>query len=376
MSAKTNASEPRYTFFVEWFDKQADLIRRYQLTYFLRDDTVEMYDIKNRRMFLKRSTFGHITAAELYLGAILNVYSRQVKVVEYADVFTRNELEDKKSRTLALVKPDAYPQLGKIINEIYGMGFVISGMKMVKLSREDAEEFYASQRGQPHFGAMVDFISSDVVTAIEVVGDHAIHAWREKIGASDTSKGDPNSLRAIYGTDELKNALHGSDSITSARNELEFFFSSKKFPTTAIFNNCTCAVIRPHALRESGQIIERILAEGFEVSALEMQCLSTVAAEEFMEVYKGVLPEYHDIVKQMCSGPVIAMEVRQENAVDTFRNLVGPHDPEIARHLRPNTIRGQYGLDRVQNALHCSDLPEDGLLEVEYFFKMLPQSGQ
>ena len=52
---------------------------------------------------------------------------------------------------------------------------------------------------------------------------------------------------------------------------------------------------------------------------------------------------YHDIVKQMCSGPVIAMEVRQENAVDAYRALVGPHDPEIARHLRPQTIRGQFG---------------------------------
>jgi len=372
MSAKTNASEPRYTFFVEWFDKQADLIRRYQLTYFLRDNSVEMYDIKNRRMFLKRSQFDHIQAEDLYLGATLNVFSRQVKIAEYADVFTRNELEGNKSRTLALVKPDAYPHLGKIIAEVYKMGFVISKMKMVKLSKEEAAEFYSSIKGEPFFGETIDFMTSDVVTAMEVVGNHAIQAWREKIGATETSKNDPSSLRSIYGTDAIKNGLHGSDSIMAARNELEFFFE-KKFPTTAIFNNCTCAVIRPHAIKQSGDIIDRMLQEGFEISALEMSCLSTVAAEEFLEVYKGVLPEYHDIVKQMCSGPVIAMEVRQENAVDAYRALVGPHDPEIARHLRPQTIRGQFGLDRVQNAVHCSDLPEDGLLEVEYFFKMLQQ---
>merc|ERR1719337_122369 len=64
-------------------------------------------------MFLKRAAFGHIQSEDLFLGAILNVYSRQVKIVEYGDVFTRNELEGKKSRTLALVKPDAYPHLGK-----------------------------------------------------------------------------------------------------------------------------------------------------------------------------------------------------------------------------------------------------------------------
>merc|ERR1719146_582120 len=260
-------------------------------------------------MFLKRSAQEHITAEDLYLGAILNVFSRQVKIVEYADVFTRNELEGNKSRTLALVKPDAYPHLGKIIAEVYKMGFVISKMK-----------------GEPFFGETIDFMTSDVVTAMEVVGNHAIQAWREKIGATDTSKNDPSSLRSIYGTDAIKNGLHGSDSITSARSELEFFFE-KKFPSTAIFNNCTCAVIRPHAIKQSGDIIDRMLQEGFEISALEMSCLSTVAAEEFLEVYKGVLPEYHDIVKQMCSGPVIAMEVRQENAVDAFRALVGPHDP-------------------------------------------------
>merc|ERR1719421_641905 len=156
-------------------------------------------------MFLKRSNFGHITAEDLYLGATLNVFSRQVKIAEYADVFTRNELEGNKSRTLALVKPDAYPHLGKIIAEVYKMGFVISKMKMVKLSKEEATE---------------------------------------------TSKNDPSSLRSIYGTDAIKNGLHGSDSIMAARNELEFFFE-KKSPTTAIFNNCTCAVIRPHAIKQS-----------------------------------------------------------------------------------------------------------------------------
>merc|ERR1719375_1468630 len=293
-------------------------------------------------MFLKRSQFDHIQAEDLYLGATLNVFSRQVKIAEYADVFTRNELEGNKSRTLALVKPDAYPHLGKIIAEVYKMGFVISKMKMVKLSKEEAAEFYSSIKGEPFFGETIDFMTSDVVTAMEVVGNHAIQAWREKIGATETSKNDPSSLRSIYGTDAIKNGLYGSDSITAARSELEFFFE-KKFPTTAIFNNCTCAVIRPHAIKQSGDIIDRMLQEGFEISALEMSCLSTVAAEEFLEVYKGVLPEYHDIVKQMCSGPVIAMEVRQENAVErAVRSAVA--EVAHAAHVLHGVPRGIVGL--------------------------------
>merc|ERR1719271_1417823 len=287
-------------------------------------------------MFLKRAAFGHIQSEDLYLGAILNVYSRQVKIVEYGDVFTRNELEGKKSRTLALVKPDAYPHLGKIIKEIYKMNFIIAQMRMVKMTKADAEEFFAAEKGQPYFADLVAHMTSDVVTALEVVGDSAIHAWQARIGATEETAGNPHTLRAQYGADkDVKNAIH--------------------------------------AIKDTGDIIDRILSEGFEISAFQMQALSTVAAEEFLEVYKGVLPEYHDIVEQMCAGPVVAMEIRQENAVETFRKLVGPHDPEIARHLRPDTLRGQFGVDRVQNTLHCSDLPEDGLLECEYFFKMLQQ---
>ena len=82
-----------------------------------------------------------------------------------------------------------------------------------------------------------------------------------------------------------------------------------------------------------------ILAAGFEISAMELFNLTRPVVEEFYEVYKGVLPEYLPLIENLTNGPVIALEVRQTNAVASFRELCGPHDPEIARHLRPNTIR-------------------------------------
>lgn len=60
------------------------------------------------------------------------------------------------------------------------------------------------------------------------------------------------------------------------------------------------------------------------------------------------------------------MEVRQANVVKTFREMVGPSDPEIAKYLRPDTIRAKFGFDRVRNAVHCTDLPEDGVIEVRH----------
>ena len=126
----------------------------------------------------------------------------------------------------------------------------------------------------------------------------------------------------------------------------------KNFAPTAAFNNCTCCVIKPHIVQEG---------------------LDRPTAEEFFEVYKGVLPEFVGMVEHMTTGPCIVLEVRQENAVKSFRELCGPTDPEIAKYLRPNTIRAKFGHSRTINAVHCTDLEEDGLLEVEYFFSIQQQ---
>ena len=115
-----------------------------------------------------------------------------------------------------------------------------------------------------------------------------------------------------------------------------------------------------------------ILSEGFEISAMEMFHMDKPTSEEFFEIYKGVFPEYTSIIEHVSSGgPVIALEIRQENAVHTFRKLCGPHDPEMARETKPNTIRAKFGIDKVRNAVHCTDLVEDGVLECEYFFSIL-----
>jgi nucleoside-diphosphate kinase len=152
---------------------------------------------------------------------------------------------------------------------------------------------------------------------------------------------------------------------------MDLWFSSE-LKTSAMFTNSTCAVIKPHAIQAgyAGQIIDTILEEGFEISAMEMFHLDRPTAEEFFEIYQGVLPEFTQMTEQMTTGPCIVLEIRQENAVKAFRDLCGPMDPEIAKNLRPNTLRARFGLDRIRNAIHCTDLPEDGTLESEYFFSI------
>lgn len=78
------------------------------------------------------------------------------------------------------------------------------------------------------------------------------------------------------------------------------------------------------------------------------------------------------MVVELCVGPAIALEITKgEDVAKEFRDFVGPSDPEIARHLRSHTLRAQFGIDKVKNAVHCTDLPDDALLEVKYFFSIL-----
>ena len=351
--------------------------RPYLLKYYEADGTVEMFDLKNRRTFLKRMVCEGISLKDLFIGSVVTVYARQLKIVDYADKRTATALGSKMERTFAMIKPDAYEKTGKILALIQANGFSIANLKQCKLSLADAQAFYAVHKAQPFYNDLCKFMSSDVVTALELVGNGAIQGWRKLLGptSSFTARSEaPNSIRGLFGTDNTKNAAHGSDSSENAQIEIGFFFGpGSKLTSRATYDNCSLCVIKPHAIIDgnAGKIIDDILEDGFEISALQMFHLNRAMAEEFLEVYKGVLPEYNAMVEHLLTGPVMALEVRAENCATAFRELAGPSDPEIARALRPQTLRAKYGADKVKNAVHCTDLPEDGVLEVEYFFKIL-----
>lgn len=321
---------------------------------------------------MKRCQYPGLVLSDLFVGATITIYSRQLKVVDYADVFTRQRFETQRSKTFAMIKPDCYNHIGKIIDIINSAGFRISNLRMTRMSVTQSRQFYAEHAGKPFYEDLTNFIASDVVVGLELIAENAVARWRELMGPTNpnTAKVEaPNSIRALFGTEGTHNAVHGSDSATSANRELNFFFSLQG--STAVLNNCTCCIIKPHAFFQAGKIINFILEEGFEISAMMFVHLDKPSAEEFLEIYKGVLPEFTGIVEHITSGPSIVLEIRQENVVPAFRQLAGPLDPEVAKHLRGNTIRANFGVDRVSNAVHCTDLPEDGVLECEYFFRIL-----
>lgn len=156
-------------------------------------------------------------------------------------------------------------------------------MKMSKFSKETAEAFYAEHTGKSFFDNLTNFMSSDVCIGMELIANNAIKGWRQFIGPTNSEvarKEAPNSIRGRFGTDGTKNAVHGSDSTESAAREIDFWFggepSSRPMQTTAVLNNCTLAIIKPHLVKNNqlGEAIDSILAAGFEVSAAELFNLS------------------------------------------------------------------------------------------------------
>ncbi|RME34223.1 MAG: nucleoside-diphosphate kinase [Gammaproteobacteria bacterium] len=136
-------------------------------------------------------------------------------------------------RTLSIIKPDAVAanHIGDIIAAIEGAGLRIVAAKMLRLSRQQAEEFYAEHRGKPFFESLVDFMTSGPVVVQVLEGEDAIARYRKLMGATDPRKAEPGTLRYRFARDNedmAMNAVHGSDSPASAEREIAFFFSDEE----------------------------------------------------------------------------------------------------------------------------------------------------
>jgi nucleoside-diphosphate kinase len=130
-------------------------------------------------------------------------------------------------RTLAIVKPDAVAarHAGEILHRIEAAGFTVRAMRLVRLSRSDAEGFYAVHRERPFFASLTAFMSSGPVIVMALEAPDAIRTWRTLMGATDPAKAEAGSLRQVFGTSIERNATHGSDAPETALFEVGYFFS-------------------------------------------------------------------------------------------------------------------------------------------------------
>ena len=134
------------------------------------------------------------------------------------------------SRTLAIIKPDAAGagKAGKVLAHLEGQGFRVLGMRMTRLSKEQAGEFYAVHRERPFYGELVEFMTSGPCVPIALERDDAVAKLREVIGSTDPAEAAEGTIRKLYAESKGRNAIHASDSDENAAREIAFFFAESE----------------------------------------------------------------------------------------------------------------------------------------------------
>jgi len=133
-------------------------------------------------------------------------------------------------RTLLLVKPDGVERglIGEVISRMERKGFKIVALKMLKMTREQAEEFYSVHRDKPFYHELVDFITSGPIVAMILEGENAVETVRIMIGPTDGRKAPPGTIRGDYSLDIMKNIVHASDSKESYEREHKIIFKPEE----------------------------------------------------------------------------------------------------------------------------------------------------
>ena len=130
-------------------------------------------------------------------------------------------------RTLSIIKPDGVRRglIGEIVKRIEAKGFTIVAMKMLQMTKPQAEGFYAVHRERPFFKSLTEFMSSGPVVVLVLEGEDVIAGYRRLMGATDYREAEEGTIRKAFATDIEKNVVHGSDSPESAAVEIGYFFN-------------------------------------------------------------------------------------------------------------------------------------------------------
>ena len=337
-------------FVAEYYDPLPQTTKRYLLKYFADAHAVEMIDIQKKKLFLKKSPCPpEVTMSDFVVGGKVFLYARELKIVDYGDGSTRSRLHKELQKCIAIVSSDVYQDWGIIVS-VLEKEMTLAKLRTAHISDVDAEVIMAMLAIDPRYKASITR-GVNLMVVFQAENGHQI-------------------MNDIISKEGLSQGVFIAKNSDQTEELSQRFLSLK---TTATYDSCTCCVIRPHAVKDKnvGNILHMIVTQGYEVSAIDSFQFDKVSCDEFLEVYKGVIPDYTDHVVQLSSGLSVCMELRAEDAVEVFRQTAGPWDVDMAKELRPESIRGKYGLDNVRNAVHCTDLAQDGQIECEYCFDIM-----
>ncbi|KAL5250149.1 hypothetical protein ACHWQZ_G016021 [Mnemiopsis leidyi] len=264
-------------------------------------------------------------------------------------------------RTLCIIRPDTNKQYKeKILARLQELGFSIALQREFIMTRTMAETFYRKHREEEFFEALVSQMISGPSLVLALCSKDAVKQWRSYLGptlVSEAKASAPESLRATFTTDDTINGLHGSSTADEAAEELNFFFPAEQ----------TVAVIKPDMMDQKEEIMRSIEEAGIVIQAQKTVNLTKDEAGAFYEEHKNK-EFYGDLCSYMASGESTFLVLSANNAVEKWRNIMGPTDPNEAKTSQPQSLRSKLGKDILKNGFHGSSSVEHALKSIEQIF--------
>ncbi|XP_066485285.1 thioredoxin domain-containing protein 3 [Tiliqua scincoides] len=266
-------------------------------------------------------------------------------------------------RTLALIRPSLLRERrDSILQRIKDDGFTIAMQREIVLTEAQARDFYKEHENEDYFPVLLEQMTSGPTLALALVRENAVQKWRGLLGpkiVEEAKEQSPESLRATFAIEGAPlNQLHGSSTPDQAAKELGFFFPVEN----------TFAVIKPTAYVEHKQsIIKKVKEAGFIISETKETQITPEMAAQFYKAREGQ-DYYNDLVEYMSNGPSMVMILTKENAVEEWRSLMGPVDPEKAKEEAPHSLRAQFAEDVLRNAVHGASNEDHAIHNIRYVF--------
>ncbi|XP_057644033.1 thioredoxin domain-containing protein 3 [Chionomys nivalis] len=266
-------------------------------------------------------------------------------------------------RTLALLRPEVYEdRKDGVLDIIQKEGFTILMQRQILLSEEEARTVCKNYENEEYFSKLLAYMSSSPSYVLVLLRANALEYWKELMGPKTVEEAfasDQESLCAQFATGNFPiNQFYGSSSRAVAEKEIEYFFPPQS----------TLALIKPHVTQEQRlEILRAIKEAGFEITMLKEMLLTP---EHANKVYYKITGRdfYKNVLEVLSSGTSIIMVLTKWNAVAEWRRMMGPVDPEEAKLLSPDSLRANYGLDILRNAVHGASNASEAAVSINNVF--------
>ncbi|KAI8895584.1 nucleoside diphosphate kinase [Globomyces pollinis-pini] len=300
-------------------------------------------------------------------------------------------------KTLCIIKSESDEIRQSIIERIICRGIQVFKREEMHFGRSEVEELYSDLKDTPDFEDIVTFMTKFPMLALVLTGDNVVNDWREIVGDTDPAVAKetlPHSIRALYGSDKIRNIVHASDTVENALREIQLVFpytlqrgssvvdtrvgtASNPHPvgyTSSMedihnMTERTLALIKPDAYGsgKKDSILQKIEAAGFKIVKETELMFNHLQAQEFYKEHQ-TKEFFNDLVVWMSGAPIYAIVLEKENAINAWRELAGPTNSVKAREIAPESIRALFGTDGSQNAVHGSDSPASAEREIKVVF--------